>query len=304
MIAQLRFLTAAGILAAATLTGLTARAQSTFIVGTGTLSASTNALLSTSTTTNKYSRTLSIYTAAELQAAGARAGSITSIGWYKDGTGEYPTNDAQLTILLKSTTAAALPSDPVTWATEAATATQVYSNNALSLPTGTGWKDFTLAAPFTWNGTDNVEVLVDWFRNSAPTGSINWRYTAVATASGLHATQVGGSILPTIRLAPNRPNIQFTINSPNSTRAGRKVDSWATVAPNPFDQQLTVRLTQPGGQPVAATLTDALGRVQYRQTLSGRAEQTVQLPAALAQGVYFLTLRNGEQQQTLRVVRQ
>ncbi|RTQ53768.1 T9SS type A sorting domain-containing protein [Hymenobacter gummosus] len=304
MIAQLRSLTAAGMLVAATLAGFGAQAQTTVVIGTGTTAGSTNVLLSTSTTTNKYSRTLSIYTAAELQAAGARAGSITRIGWYKDGTGEYPTTDAQMTILLKSTTAAALPGDPVTWATEAATATQVYSNNALSLPTGTGWKDFTLSAPFTWNGTDNVEVLVDWFRNSAPTGNINWRYTAVTTASGLHATQVNANSIPTVRLAPNRPNIQFTMTIANATRGGRQVNNWATVAPNPFEQQLTVRLLQPGSQPVAATLTDALGRVQLRQTLTARAEQTLALPAALARGVYFLTLSNGAQQQTLRVVRQ
>jgi len=51
----------------------------TVTIGTGTSAASTNALLSTSTTSNKYARTVSIFSAAELTAAGAAAGSIVSI---------------------------------------------------------------------------------------------------------------------------------------------------------------------------------------------------------------------------------
>ncbi|KAA9331367.1 T9SS type A sorting domain-containing protein [Hymenobacter busanensis] len=304
MIAQIRSWFTAGILAVGALASTATHAQSVVAIGTGTAAGAANVLLSTTTTTNKYSRTITIYTAAELRAAGARAGNITKIGWYKGGTGEYTTNDAQMTIYVKRVTAGALPGDPVTWATEVTGATPVYTNSTLSLPTGTGWKDFTLSAPFAWNGTDNLEVFVDWFRNSAPTADITWQYTAGTASSGLHATQVNSAIsgLTTVRYAANRPNIQFTFSTPAAVR-GAQTLALASVAPNPFDDHLILRFAAPRpGQAVEAVLTDALGRVRYRRTFVATAEHSLSLPASLAAGVYLLSLTSGNQAQVLRVM--
>src|SRR5690606_13915649 len=69
-------------------------AQVTVSLGTYTGAGSTNVLLSTSTTANRYSRTISVYTAAEIIAAGGMSGNITSLAWSKSGNGEYLTNDA------------------------------------------------------------------------------------------------------------------------------------------------------------------------------------------------------------------
>ncbi|SHK10129.1 T9SS type A sorting domain-containing protein [Hymenobacter psychrotolerans] len=297
--------TVLGLAALALATGF-AQAQTpvTATIGTGTTAGSNNALLSTSTTSNKYSRTVTIYSAAELQAAGARAGSITKLAWYKDGAGEYTSNDAQLRIYLRRITAAALSANPVVWDTEVVGATQVYSNTALSLPTGTGWKDFTFTAPFAWNGTDNIEVMVDWFRNGTPSADITWRYTAVSATGGTHATQVNNALIPTVRWAANRPNVQFQVAIVNSTLAQAPAD-WVQVAPNPFAANLKL-LVGAGSQNqrLDVALTDVLGRTHYQQQTTPGAERALQLPASLAAGVYFLTVRNDKWQKTLRVVRE
>ena len=264
----------------------------TVTIGTGTSLASTNALLSTSTTTNKYARTVSIFSAAELTAAGAVAGNIVSIAWFKGGTGEFTTADSQLSVYMKSTPATLLATNPVTWVTEVVGATPVYTNSALAMPTGTGYKTFTLTTPFAWDGTSNVEVLVDWFRNSAPTADISWQYTSVGTTGG-HATQVNSSAIPTVRFASNRPNTQFVIN--RTTLASRETREAALVQlyPNPAHGAVTVAVpTELTSRPVTATLFNALGQLVQTRMLPVAANGALgQLDvSALPAGVYSLRL--------------
>jgi hypothetical protein len=235
-----------------------AQAQTVVTIGTGTGAASTNALLSTSTTGNRFARTVSIYSAAELTAAGALPGNIVSIAWFKGGSGEYPTPTSQLSVYMKATTASVLSANPVVWDTEVVGATQVYSNQTLALPTGTGFKTFTLGTPFGWNGTSNVEVLVDWERAVAPTADITWQYTPVGT-TGIHATQVNSVVIPTVRWAANRPNVQFGItpsgspgcNAPTLVSAGSISSSSASISftPSATASTYTVTYTAQGGMP-------------------------------------------------------
>src|SRR5690606_21829523 len=134
----------------------------TITIGTQTGAASTNALLSTSTTGNLYSKTISIYTAAAINAAGGYPGMITKLRWNKQGTGEYTFGDAMLVVHLKHVTNSTWPGTPTNWTNEVAGATQVFSTNTWSMPTGTGWVEIVLNTPFTWNGTDNLAVFVDF----------------------------------------------------------------------------------------------------------------------------------------------
>jgi hypothetical protein len=275
--------------------GLASRAHAqtqplTVTIGTGTTATATNALLSTSTTSNKYARTVSIFSAAELTAAGAQAGNIVSIAWYKGGTGELTSTDSQLSVYMKSTSATLLATNPVTWATEVVGATQVYNNAALALPTGTGYKTFALTTPFAWDGTSNVEVLVDWFRNSTPTADISWQYTGVGT-TGIHATQVNSVAIPTIRFAGNRPNTQFVIN--RATLASRETREAALVSvyPNPAHGALTVAVpAELASRPAAATLLNALGQAVSSYTLpaDGSGARGQLDVSTLAAGVYTL----------------
>lgn len=173
---------------------------------------STNVLLSTSTTTNRYSRTMSLYTASEIIAAGGGPGTITQLAWDKGGSGEYTTNDAYIKIYLKHMgTDTAWSTAPVpVWDTVVMGATQVFTSNTYSLPLGVGWAQVPFTTPFVWNGVDNVVVMVEWDRNSAPTGAINW---GRSTATNANATRVGPTSLAALIMLVNnnRPLVQLHI---------------------------------------------------------------------------------------------
>src|SRR5690554_3656563 len=189
--------------------GQTSLAQTTVSLGTYTGAGSTNVLLSTSTTTNKYSRTISIYTASEILLAGGMPGNITSLAWDKNGTGEYTTADAYIKIYLKHTTNDTWSSIPE-WNTEVIGATEVFTSSTYSIPTGTGWKEVVFNAPFEWNGVDNIAVMVEWSRQSAPTADITWGRSTTPSAN---ATRVGSSGLEDLvfLINDNRPLLQLTI---------------------------------------------------------------------------------------------
>jgi hypothetical protein len=186
-------------------------AQVTVSLGTSTGAGSTNVLLSTSTTINRYSRTMSLYTAQEITAAGGMAGVISSLAWSKGGTGEYTFNDAQIKVLLKHTTNTVWPTSPVpAWTTEIVGATQVFNSTTYSIPTGTGWKQVPFTTPFVWNGTSNIVIFVEWYRPSTPTADISW---GRSTNTNTNAARVGSTSLDALVMLinANRPLVQLTI---------------------------------------------------------------------------------------------
>lgn len=186
-------------------------AQVTVSLGTYTGAGSTNVLLSTSTSTNKYSRTFSIYTAAEIIAAGGFAGTITSLAWDKGGTGEYLFGDAYIKIFVKHTSQTAWSTSPVPdWNTEIVGATEVFTSSTFSIPAGTGWKNIAFSTPFIWNGTDNVAIGVEWYRPSTPTGDMTW---GRSTTTNANASRVGSTSLAALvfLVNSNRPLVQLTL---------------------------------------------------------------------------------------------
>ncbi len=195
-------------------------AQLTVSLGTHTGSGSTNVLLSTSTTSNRYSRTMSIYTASEIIAAGGMAGLITSLAWDKGGTGEYLSNDAYIKVFLKHHTGgSAWSTSPVPeWDVEVVGATEVFTSSTYSLPQGIGWAAVPFTTPFIWNGTDDIVVMVEWDRASTPTGAITW---GRSTTTNANATRVGSASLSALVMLvnSNRPLLQLTF-LPGATDAG------------------------------------------------------------------------------------
>src|SRR5690606_26393892 len=187
--------------------------QTTEVVSLGTYTGagSTNVLLSTSTTANKYSRTISLYTSFEILMAGGMPGSITSLAWDKSGVGEYTFGDAYIKIYLKHVTQEQWTYIPE-WDTEIIGATEVFTSSTYSIPTGTGWKEVSFTTPFEWNGIDNVAVLVEWYRPSTPTGDISWGRSTNTLAN---ASRVGSTSLEALEflINDNRPLVQFTIQS-------------------------------------------------------------------------------------------
>lgn len=245
------------ILAFALLASLSweAVSQDTLSIGVFSGSGSTNVLLSTSTTINRYSRTISLYSAAEISAAGGSAGSISSLAWDKNGTGEYTTNDAYIKVYLKNVTDTIWSVAPL-WDNVAMGATEVFTSSTYSIPTGTGWKYVPFTTPFVWDGTSAVAVMVEWDRSSAPTGAINWGRSTTPTSN---ATRVGSTSLSALVLTinGNRPLVQFVINS---------------------SPPVAVTAVQTGTQGnVPATITTNAGTLQMEATvLPANANQGVQ----------------------------
>lgn len=79
---------------------------------------------------------------------------------------------------------------------------------------------------------------------------------------------------------------------------------WLSVAPNPFDQQLTLRLTLPVRRAASWRLTDLMGRTVTQGTLPAhQTEQTLSVPANLPDGLYHLTVQQGSQRAVWPVVK-
>jgi hypothetical protein len=154
---------------------------------------------------------MSLYTASEIIAAGGSTGSITSLAWDKQGTGEYLTNDAYIKVYLKHVTDSVWSTAPVPdWNNVVIGATEVFTSSTFSLPVGTGWAPIPFTTPFVWNGTDNIVIMVEWDRSSVPTGSINW---GRSSNPNMNATRVGsGSLAALVMLINgNRPLVQLTL---------------------------------------------------------------------------------------------
>ncbi|PJJ48697.1 SBBP repeat-containing protein [Hymenobacter chitinivorans] len=92
-----------------------------------------------------------------------------------------------------------------------------------------------------------------------------------------------------------------------ANHAAVKTQTLTQAFPNPFAHQLTVQLLAPLPGPVEVTAHDVTGRQWLREQVTLPAGQTtLPLPAAVRwpAGVYTLTVRQGTQQQVLKVVRQ
>ena len=115
-----------------------------------------------------------LYTAAELNAAGAVAGQLSNIGWYSEST--YAYNIQNITIWAANVTSTAASStSPL-----GSGMTEVYSGNFQEV---VGWNVFTLGGNFVWDGTSNILVMVQ-MNNGDWGSSIQWAYTVASfTAS-------------------------------------------------------------------------------------------------------------------------
>ncbi|MDM1554322.1 fibronectin type III domain-containing protein [Chryseobacterium indologenes] len=180
--------------------GLSIQAQ-TITIGTGT-------------STQKYplgatwgfERSASIYTAAEI----GTAGSILSLGWNSTSSSNI---GMPVKIYIKpvgTTTAMTVQN----WNALTTGATLLYSGNVGLIPTG--WYTIPLQLPYTYNGIDNLMVLVE--TNYGGSGSFatgaKLTYSNV-TAGHLYIEQ--DTTPPTTKngtVTNNRPNIQMTFGTP------------------------------------------------------------------------------------------
>jgi hypothetical protein len=183
------------------------QAPAVVTIGTATTNAATAGptYISSATSSYLYSNHISLFTPAELNASGI----IESMAWNKANANGYNLGNATYRIYLKHTSMSTVPTATTTFATELSGATLVYENTTQNLPLATGWVNFIFNTPnsFNYNGTDNLMVLVDWYRPGNATGAVNWYYTI---ATGKAQTWSASVTPPNISYgANNRPNIQI-----------------------------------------------------------------------------------------------
>lgn len=269
--------------------------QITASLGTFTGASSTNALLSTSTTVNRYSRTMSLYTASEIITAGGLSGTITSLAWSKAGVGEYTFGDAYIKVYIKHVTHSNWASVP-SWTTEVEGATEVFTSSTYSIPTGIGWKEVPFTTPFEWNGTSNIVIFVEWYRPSTPTGDIAWGRSTDAT---MNATRVGSTSLDALVMLINssRPLVQLTI-TPNTANLDDAIRSTFQLYPNPTTDILFYSSEQPLTNYV---LYSANGQIIKEADFTATEGQIN--VAGLTSGLYYIKIISADKSEVLKWVK-
>lgn len=225
-------------------------------IGTGTTSNTASSYPTPYGTYYKNFRQQYLYTAAELLAAGAAPGFITSLGFNVAAVNNCSPMP-NYTIRLKSTTQTAL-----TTTFEVGDYTQVwYQNNFVPVE---GWNFHTFSTPFLWDGSSNL--LVDIVTTLIPgnyTENASVYYTATTgmyTSLHFQNDTVDASTSPTGTATLNRANL----------RMGMVFGGLAALNGNVFS----------GGSPVEGvniaidgttyhTLTDALGYYSFPNLLPG-----------------------------------
>ncbi|GAB3829069.1 hypothetical protein GCM10028821_15170 [Hymenobacter jeollabukensis] len=207
-----------------------------------------------------YERSAMIYTAGEI----GSSGNITQIGFYTASVstpGNAPTK-----IYIKTTTASSFAA-ATTVAAEEAGATLVYDATIpASSFTANSWVNVPLTTPFAYNGTSNLEVIVE----TNATGAGNEDATSKRfrmTELGVNRFQIWATdnAAPTTAgtLATPRPNIQLTgLTAPNCAGPTAPVVSGITTTaasvaftPATGATNYTVTYTPQGG--TATTVTPA-----------------------------------------------
>lgn len=193
-------------------------AQGTATVGFGTsLPANTTyspiyRFASNSSTT--LGRGVSMYTEAELLAAGLSVGDyIMTVAFNKGNTG-YFTTPATFTMFLGTSTDTAVNTSQ-SWDFVTSTMTQVYSTTTLTLSPNTGWETFNISPYLYTGGSLVVASVVNMGGSGAATDAIKFYFTpghahktmgnTIATTTGAIGTGVTGY--------KQRPNIQLTYGS-------------------------------------------------------------------------------------------
>ncbi|WP_312513167.1 GEVED domain-containing protein [Chryseobacterium culicis] len=157
-----------------------------------------------------YQRSASLYTAAEINTPGG--GSILSVGWEATTTMNitFPVK-----VYLKSVPSTTTAITAQNWNTVTTGATLVYSANITSL--AVGWNTLQLQLPYTYNGTDNLMVLVETNYGGSGGGSgtagAGFKYST-ATASHMYFEADTNAPTGNGTISANRPNVRLTFGTP------------------------------------------------------------------------------------------
>jgi hypothetical protein len=181
---------------------------SVVVFGTGTLTAGTGALTSTTPTpyyglsTTSGRRVQILFTAAELRTLGLRAGNINSLAFDVTTTVATPINLVDWTLKIGHTTETEIPTGFSSNATETVVGPTGYT------PT-IGINVHTFSAPFNWNGTSNIVIEICNAPLTATGTNLSVRYQTGPTNSVGYATNAAGCGSTTATRTTLRPFVIF-----------------------------------------------------------------------------------------------
>ncbi len=182
-----------------------------------------------------YGWSKTIYTQAEMQAAGVPLGTtITGVSYY---VGNAPVNYVSVDqrIYVRHTNATAIDATYIADPLAVSPAfTQVWMGDLTW--NGSGWHNVLFSMPFTWNGTDNLEIL--WYNwDGAYASGPNFRYTST-TPNYLACYKYSDGAMPTTNgtTTYNRPNIRILdalVSPPGPPALLAPIDTAIDVIPGP-----------------------------------------------------------------------
>ena len=182
-----------------------------------------------------YNYTQMIYTASEINTAGASGAQIISkIRFFYASGGTTTTNWNNWTIYMGNTTQATFAST-TNWIA-LGTMTQVF--NGAFTPLAGNWVEFTLSSPYIWNGTDNLVIAVD--ENVAGYScTAAWRSFTAAANTVINyfsdGTNPDPAAPPTANYGPVtlKPQVQLDM-TPNSSCSGIPTGGTTNASANPI----------------------------------------------------------------------
>ena len=183
------------------------------VVGTGTTTTLNAPISIVGSQPKKYSRSASIYTAAEIISAGGYAGTINKIAWHRASLAGalHKNNNGRLKVYIKHISTSTIDSSNKSWAPLQNNSTLVYFDTTVNFGATSGWKELNLTNKFIWNGIDNLLVLVDWENPDTAQNNLQWR-TTIVTNSMAFRTNSSFAVMSTVQRFSDRPNIRFTFS--------------------------------------------------------------------------------------------
>jgi hypothetical protein len=185
-------------------------------IGTGTLSSNYPY-----TTFWKGGRTQMLFSAAELVAAGATAGDLSSVAFNVISYSPQVMNG--FNIKLGATSLTTLSAGYVN-------GLATYYNTPYAVP-GTGWRTIVLSTPYVWNGTSNVLVEICYANSSSSNYSPVYSSNKPGMTAGHFAESLTECSTSTNSAPPYRPNIRIGLPPINMGAIRGYIRDALTLAP-------------------------------------------------------------------------
>ncbi len=226
-------------------------------------------------------RMQTVYTAAQLQAAGLSAGNITSMGFQITSLGSAATNSG-MTVKIGTTASSTLSGSFVS----TAAFTTVYPSQTYT-HTASGWQTIPFSTPYNWDGTSNI--IVEVIQNGANSSNNSITYYTATTGNTVAYTTTASS--NSASFSANRLNVTFAGQNTTSG-AGSLQWSWnpGSLTSNSVvvSPSVTTAYTVRGTNPTTSCYTETVVNVNVNPTpLASIAGTTAVCKNATAPSVTF-----------------